>query len=533
MPDSLRVRSARTAPRALTAAAAAYTPTQWRDSQLFGFQPWQQEAWGFRRTLGEFSQAVDWQARAMSRVRLGAAEIVPGGDEPQMLTEGPAAQLMEDFCGGPPGHSAFLKSITPQLLVPGEGWLIAERNDPAEPLSLANWGVYSTECVQALGGRFRVRVGPAMWRDLLPDNLPMRIYEPDPQYPWLATSNAEAAVPIMRRIFLIDSRIVAMMVSRLVMNGLLLIPQEGTFSAPEQYKEAPDPFVAMLIDIASKNIANPGLASAGIPIPVRFTSDLIKEWRILKAEDPLDEWLLKEREDELGRLGDTMGISRERVTGGMGEQNHWGAQIASEEEVKMTFSPLSEVICGAVTKAYLHPLYRTAGLRPVGPNGGRVIAWYDISELTTRPDRTNPARELYDRLEISGTAYRREAGFDESDAPTPDELEAMVWKKVAGTVELAPTSVAQLSGTDAAVTTPAIGPGGGSGTGPGQPTASESPSGPVTGPPETRNAPVPSGAIPAAPAQTASGAITHVLTEAGLLDPRRPRRYNGRHTVKR
>jgi hypothetical protein len=507
MPDSLRL-PARMRPRALTAAATQVTADTWRSGQFFGNRPWQEEAWGFRDTLGEFSQAVDWEARAMSRVRLGAAEVVPGGDEPEMLSDGPAAQLMEDFCGGPPGHAAFLAAITPQLVVPGEGWLIAERDDPGLPLSLTDWGVYSTDCVQALGGTFRVRIGESIWRQVAPDNLPIRIYNPHPRWPWLATSSAQAAVPIMRRIYLIDSRIVAMMVSRLAMNGLMLIPQEGTFSVPDQYKQAPDPFVAMLIDIASKNIANPGQASAGIPIPVRFTADLIEKWKILKADDPLDEWLLKERTDELGRLGDALKITRERVSGGMGEQNHWGQWQASEEEVKLTFSPTAESICGAVTKAFLQPALRGSGLSPVGPRGGKIITWYDISELTARPDKTEPAFKLYDRLEISGEALRRETGFDETDAPTPDELGVMVWKKVAGSDTLAPTAEQQLDPGSPPVALPAPVPG----AAPAPAASVAEPAAPATGPPP----------MPIA----ASGAIEGVLMSV------RPRRYNGVHVKK-
>lgn len=528
MPDSVRL-PARLRP-AIVATATTYTPSMWRDGGIFRYQTWQAEAWGFRRTLGEFNQAVDWQSRAMSRVRLNAAEIVPGGDEPQPLEEGPAAQLVEDFCGGGPGHSAFLKAITPQLLVPGEGWLIAERDRPDIPLSAADWGVYSTESIQAYGATFKVRVGESKWRELLPDNLPMRIHEPDPQWPWLATSNAEAAVPIMRRIFLIDSRIIAMMVSRLAMNGLLLIPQEGTLTVPEQYMQAPDPFVAMLIDIASKNIANPGQASAGIPIPVKFTADLIDKWKILKADDPLDEWLLKERIDELGRLGDTLGVARERVTGGMGEQNHWGAALASEEEVRITFAPLAETICGAVTKAYLQPMLRSAGLSPVGPHGGRLIVWYDTSELTAKVDKSDAVVKAYDRLEASGTALRRELGLDESDRPTADELEEMIWKKVAGSDTLAPTAVAQLTGDapgGGGVVPAAEAPAGGGAS----PPPAAPPPGPGTQPPRPAQAPPSSTPVPARVA-SARFALDHLaaLDRRGLvLNGSRPPGYTSRH----
>jgi hypothetical protein len=510
VPDSVRL-PARLREPALVAASQAYTAQEFRGSQLFNNMPWQYEAWGFRRTLGEFNQAMDWTARAMSRIRLGAAEIIPGGDEPEMLHEGPAADLMESFCGGPPGHSAFLSAITPHLEIPGEGWLIAERDDPRMPLSQAEWGVYSTECLYPLGPSFKVRVGESQWRELAPDNLPMRIYQPDPQYPWLATSNAEAAVPIMRRIFLIDSRIVAMMVSRLVMNGIMLIPAEGTFGVPAQYQDAPDPFVATLMDIAARNIANPGNASAGIPIPIKFTADLIEKWRLFKAEDPLDEWLLKERDDELGRLGDTLGIARERVAGGTGQLNHWNSWQVAEEEIKITFAPLAETICGAITKAFLVPMLRQAGAPLVGPRGGRIIAWYDTSELTIRPDLAEPALALYNVGVISEEALRRETGFSETDAPTGEELETWVWKKVAGSDTLAATAAQHLSGAPLAgtVALPAASGGGNGATAP-----TVAPAVPANGPPQTRAEPPPA---PGAQPIVASAIIKRTLSRAGVL----------------
>jgi len=519
MPQSLRMPALAAAPIAdvVVAAAQSYTPNDWRNAQVFGGNnPWENEAWGFWDTLGEFYQAVDWQSRAMSRIRLGAAEVVPGGDEPEVLTEGPAADLMQSFCGGPPGHSAFLRAISLQLLVPGQGWLIAERSDPSLPLSVADWGVYSMDCVQGLGSTFQVRVGPGAWRYLAPDNLPMRIYNPHPRWPWLATSSAQAALPIMRRIYLIDSRIIAMMVSRLAMNGLLLIPEEGTFAVPEQYMDAPDPFVAMLIDIASKNIANPGQASAGIPIPIKFTGDLIEKWKLIKQDDPLDEWLLKERLDELGRLGDTLGIARERVTGGMGQQNHWNAWQVSEEEVNLAFSPMAEVICGAITKAYLQPMLAASGQSLVGPRGGKLICWYDTSELAARPDNSEKVYQAYVDGVANEAAYLREIGLGEADALTdPDEIQTWAWKRyiVGGTAELAPTGLAGLTGTPAVEAAPAPAA---SGAGPqvGSPTPAAAVS-PV-GPPSTRATPPPAPTGPPAMAASARS-LARVMDELATV----------------
>ena len=488
MPDSLPVPTRlRPRPQALTAAATAYTAQEYRAGGVWHTQSWQVEAWAFLETLGEYAEAVDWQARAMSRIALGAAEVTPNG--PQMLEDGPAAMLMAAFCGGAPGHASFLKAITPHLKVPGEGWLVAERADPSIPLAAADWCVYSTECVDVRGSGWWVQTGDTVWRPLAPDSLPMRIYQPDARRPWLATSSAKAAVPIMRRIDLIDRRIIAMMVSRLAMNGLMLIPSEGTFEVPPQYQDAPDPFVAELIDIAAKNIADPGRASAGIPIPVKFSGEWIEKWKILKPDDPLDEWLLKEREDELGRLGDALSITRERVTGGVGELNHWNAWQVSEEEVRITFAPDAETICHALTKIYLQPALRSLGLDLLGPNGGQLIAWYDASELTARPDLGAAALNLWDRGELGGVALRRESGFDESDAPDQTELTAWVWRQALKIPELAPEAIKQLTGVTVAVpASPMPGPPLAASPGP----VSGEPDGPGIGPPDTIAEPPPS-----------------------------------------
>jgi hypothetical protein len=509
MPDALTI-PARLRPRTLTAAATTYTPTEYRAGGVWHTQSWQVEAWGFYDTLGEFAEAIDWQARAMSRIHLNAAEITPEG--PQVLTDHPAADLMAGFCGGTPGHADFLARITPLLKIPGEGWLIAERADERQPLVTADWCVYSTDCVDVRGSGYWVQVGDTVWRPLLPDALPMRIFQPHPRRPWLATSSAEAAVPIMRRIDLIDRRIIAMMVSRLAMNGLLLIPDEGTFSVPPQYQDAPDPFVAMLIDIASKNIAEPGRASAGIPIPVKFTSELIEKWRILKAEDPLDEWLLKERTDELGRLGDALSISRERVTGGVGELNHWNAWQVSEEEIRITFAPTAELICGAVTKSYLEPALRELGLPLTGPNGGKLVAWYDASELAARPDLSASALNLWDRGELSGSALRRESGFNESDAPDPAELAAWVWRQALKDPNLAAQAVQQLVGVAVAVAQSPVA-GAPAPSGPGPVPSEGAPAAPATGAPPTLASP------PPAPGTTASSRVLVAAAPARTSTP--------------
>lgn len=491
MPDRLR----RTQP--LVASAAVIDQASLGDRLLFQYESWQEEAWNFADTLGEFNFGITWLSGALSRVRLLAAEQIPGGDEPTPLTTGPAAELMEQFGGGIGGRAALMKSLGAQLSVPGEGWLVAEREDVATPLVLADWNIRSTDEIQESRGRnadFEVLVGEREWRELPPESLVCRIWSPHARWSFKADSSARAAIPIMREIDLYNRRIIAIMVSRLAMNGLLLIPQEGTITTPPQYADAADPFVAMLIDIASNNIKNPGMASASIPMPVRFASELIEKWKHLVFGDGVDEPLIKARSEAIGRLATALNMPAE-VLKGVGDTNHWSAWQLEESGIKIHISPIAETIVGGFTVGFLHPMLRALGEDLIGPHGGKIVVWYDPSELTSRPDKSGQATILYDRGELSGTALRRESGLDEGDKPTGEELREIILKKQAlSNQALTEQALTELTGKGTASQSPVAGapqPSGPGGDG-GDTTPAPSPAvSPATGPPATRDAPPP------------------------------------------
>jgi hypothetical protein len=424
MPDRLRTPTPPPTVDPLVASARLIQATKGSSNdRLFQNESWQSEAWGFLSSLGEFQYGIGWLANALSRVRLTAAELVPGGDEPEPLKEGPAAQLMEQFGGGIAGHAAIMKSLAIQVSVPGEGWVVAQRDDPRIPLNQANWSVKSTSEIRRSQGKapgYEVQVDDNRWEPLGGDVLPCRVWDPDPRFSWKSTSAAKAAIPIMRTIELLNRRIIATLVSRLAMNGLLLIPQEFTINTPKPYQEADDPFVAMLLDIAGKNIREPGSATASIPIPIKFDGKGIDQWRHLTFGDGVDKELIEEREKELGRLATTLNMPAE-VLKGLGSVNHWTGWQLAEDGIKIHISPVAELIVGGLTTGYLVPMLKAGGHDLLGPNGGKIITWYDPSELTARPDKSEKARDGYDRVEVSGTAYRRESGLDESDKPTPEE----------------------------------------------------------------------------------------------------------------
>ncbi len=507
MPDSLRAyRGRRRAeqPAAVTAAARLFTEYQNPGTRsLLNTTAYEDELWSFYDTLGEFGAFVDWMARAMSRVRLVAAEEVPG-DEPAPLTSGPAADLVGDFYGGTAGQAAFMEAIVPQLLVPGQGFLLPERWSPEVPLMLADWSVQSTKTFRETTARgAEVQIAPGEWRTLLPDALPVRIWVPNPQFPYLARSPAFAALPIMRTIDLINKRIIAELLSRLVMNGILWVPSEGQLPVSPAYADQEDGFWAELLDIAGKNMRNHGSALAAIPMPVRFPAEFIEKIKHQKWSEPFDEQLLAERAAELARLAKSLPLSAERQEG-FADANHWNGFLVNEDDVKISIAPLAEIIAAGATTGFLQPMLAVAGEPLVGPGGGRLLMWPDYAELNAQPDNREAFRELYDRGEVSGVALRRESGASESDKPTPEEQREMILlKSVRASDTFAPSFELLTGETPPAVETPAAG----SAVGPvGVPTSPGS--APLT--PAAGSAPPPRPATPA-PDETLTASVDREL----------------------
>src|SRR6266704_3615886 len=161
--------------RAVTAAATVVSgppapdPNGSMRRQLYRTpDTWQREAWDLYDSLGEFRQGATWKANMLSRVRLRAARKVQGEDEPQIVEDGPAAELVAELAGGVGGRSELMSSFSVYLDVPGECYLIGE----TPPDGANKWYARSIEELQpapGMPGRRKVSEGFGRWR-LLPDD---------------------------------------------------------------------------------------------------------------------------------------------------------------------------------------------------------------------------------------------------------------------------------------------------------------------------------------------------------------------------
>jgi hypothetical protein len=417
----------------VTASAAVLPPRRMHDP---GYTSEQDQLWDYYQRLEEFSAAVNWKANAISRVRLIAAEFMPGGDEPIPITEGPIADLVAEFAGGIGGQSQILGETAIHLNVPGEGWLCGVEDN----FGTRTWRVYSADelrvrRVEGNVDRYQVRVGESTraWETLPEDTLVVRFWRPHPRWGWKATSRAAYALSAMKELDLINRRIIAETISRMAANGVILYDR-GKLSFPELpgpvTAESVDPFAQVLVDVGAKGVADPTSAQATIKIPIGADlgdsdlkiSDLI---HVIDLSNPFSERMLDQRAAAVTRLATALDIPAEQLTG-LGTMNHWGAAQIEESGIKVHITPDMEMICHAFTEGFLYPTLEAEGRALTGPKGGQAVIWYDPSEIVMRPDRSKEALEAYDRGELAGKAMLRELGFSETDQPDEKELERII-----------------------------------------------------------------------------------------------------------
>lgn len=444
--------TANNVPQTLTAAAAVLSPKVRRPYET---EEWQDELWNYYRALGEFNFGITWFSEGMSRIRLTAAKLLPGGDEPQILETGPAVEAVSRLGSGIAGQAQMMRNLAVQISVPGDCYLVG-REDLFSKDRLA-WQVFSLQEIRVSNVKrqegWEVRVDEAKWEPLGANALVIRVWQPDPQFSWRAMSNARGALDSMNRLDLLNRRVTATILSRLASNGFLVYPDEVTFPVRDEFKDAPDPFIAEIIDIASKVVENPGSPASAIPLPLRVPAEYIEKFQHLTFANELDERITEYREYETRRLATSLRLPGEVVLG-RGDVNHWGMWQLEEESIKLYFSTTAELICDALTKGFLHPTLRAMG-ESIDDDEGEIIVWYDTSELTVRPDKSSDAIKLYSMGEMSGKAVRRETGFSEADAPEKDDLQEMIMKRVifgggtaAGYSNLVINAASQLAGVE-------------------------------------------------------------------------------------
>lgn len=431
-------------PPSMTAAALSINAIAGgRRALVPQYEEWQRELWEYYDTLGEFGYAVTWRSNMVSRIRLRAAKLETGSDEPTISDKGPAAEIVADLTSDVNSTIEIMSTISTMLDIPGEGWLIGEERDGKK-----YWQVRSNDEIRRRSNTYQVidessSLGNMEWRDLAPEHWIVRIWRPHKRYRHLAYSPAKAARTAMRELELVNRHIQAQYLSRLASAGVVIFPDEITFPVRDEFQDEPDPFVREWIETAREAIKTPGTAAAVVPIPIRVPGEYIDKIRYIDFTLKIDEKIVDKRDNARRNLASMINVPTELLFDA-GSLNHWGLWQLEESAIKIHIAPDVEIVCGGLTRGYLHPMLRAQGVE----DWDKWVVWYDASEIIARPDRSANVLKLYDRFEVNGKALRREVGLTEDDAPTDNELETLVLKKLATNPQIGFLALHELTGKD-------------------------------------------------------------------------------------
>ncbi|MGC0418397.1 hypothetical protein [Embleya sp. AB8] len=407
----------------LTAAASRYTSRKIKAKPVD--QSWQSAAWTFYSSVPEVRFVSTWIGNAMGGASLYAGYLGDDGTIERAPDGHRATEMVASIAGGPDGQSQLLRRFGSHLFVPGEGWIIIEPQDDARPPA-ETWSVLSVKEVKQQSGKLVAEIRgeptdiPAPDPDApIDDTAPIaiRVWEPHPERYLEADSPIRSSLDLLEELQLLTAAVKAIARSRLTGRGILFVPKGTRFPTSGVQGASEDDLIDVLMEIASVAIKEPESAAATVPIILEVPAETIGAFQLLKFDSDFDDLASKLREEAIRRFATGVEIPAEILLG-LGDVNHWGVWALTSEAIRLGIEPRLRTVTHALTTQWMRPILE-------GENVADAERWViaaDTSPLRVRTNRSETAIKLYELGAIGGRAVRREAGFDEDDAPTPEEI---------------------------------------------------------------------------------------------------------------
>lgn len=452
-------------PRALTASATKM-PLDRTTTQSASYRKWQADAWTGYERIGEIHYGLGLVANNVSKVRLFAAAVTDSNEVPTEIREAArkdkiaselaqqAAEAMNELTAL--DFPTLLRSFVINMSVPGECYLVylpeeqplGKNGKPAiDPLTgrqvepVKHWTIRSTDEIQIKPGMVElvpVR-GSTEVRRTLPDNTYIaRIWKNSARYSGEPDSSMSAISDPIETLLILD-RLVRSTTKTRLNAGMLFLPDDVTSAnrtAPEEPVEEGQPTIdddgGQLLEDLMESMVTPisdeTSAASVVPMLVtgpRDSGEKIKHITFERRQS--DEWLVGRAERALERVLQGLDIPKEIVTG-LANVKYSNALVIDDNFYRANIEPLCMMLADALTACFLRPVLR--GMKVPEEDLKRVVIWYDPSDIIIRPSASQDASDGYDKMLISGDAWRREHGFTDGDKPNEEELAFMLLAKM-------------------------------------------------------------------------------------------------------
>jgi hypothetical protein len=399
---------------------------------------WQAEAWELYDLVGELRYYVSWRAASCSRVRLIASEVDPdtglptggiaGDADGNLSAEGQRVMdIVKSIAGGPHGQSQMIKRSVESLTVVGEHYLaiVASGTTAADGTPEMLWLVITREEMKVKGsGDVEIEMPDGTKHQYNPaiDSL-FRVWFPRARRAKEADSAVRATLDSLREIVRSTKKIKNASKSRLLNNGILFVPQEMSLPAAQAPIGANQPGAAlptvtgvagadqlnnMLYNVMKVAGENDDASAAFIPLIATVPGEFLEKVQHMDIGRDVTAVEIQTRNDSIARCALGWDVSPERLLGIGSNTNHWSAWQVGDEDVQLHIAPPMETVCGAINDNILKAVFQREGIDPT-----KYVLWYDTTQLTADPDKTEEATEAHDRGAITNEAYRSYLGLSE------------------------------------------------------------------------------------------------------------------------
>lgn len=431
----------------------------WRGYR-FVDESWQRLAWDFYDTNPQLHNAVDYIGAAASMVRIYVAHVDENGvRQGEVDDDEEVGALAETLFGGPANKAEILRAIAESLTVAGECFILGK---PRANDAFDQWFVAAPGEVRKNGDIVYVNMGRAVREELNPGrDIVIRVWTPHPRRAYLADSPVRALLGLLDEMQQMQMFIRAQLNSRIANATILPVPSTLAVPKGDNQAVATDDIYQQLFEVITSNLEGKGTAAQIAPIlwqmplaELQAMSGVVP----IRFDSPLSDQAIQLRSEQQQKLAIGMNVPVEIQLGGQ-EMNHWSIWWAGEEFIVKSMQPLFNRIVDALSVAYLY-----GALKALGKDPKRFTYWYDTAPLANSANKLADSLNLYNanpRI-VSAATVRREGGYNESDAPTEQELEEQFIKEVIlrDPSLFGITPIRESIGIDIEIAIPAVGPDG-------------------------------------------------------------------------
>lgn len=443
--DGTIVASAYNGSRALVASASHLNLKDLRETDRLAKRlqktKWQKEAWDYYDLIGEIKFSANLIANVLSRINIYVAHVDDTSRVPATIRDSEASEhadiaeaILRLLESGDGGTSGLLRDAALNYFISGEYYLIKEPADYFRG-SPEKYQVRSIDEVVVEGAgkkaKIFVRSSPDDIREdwvAIPDTgFVSRMWRKHPRWSAEADSSMRGILDECDDLLLYTQEARSISRSR-IGAGILFVPDGiDNASVPDsdgdEDSEGSDENHTTISEELSEALAGPigdeNHANSVVPVILRGPELMGEKIRLIELAKQIDPMYSNNISFKLDRILQALDIPKD-VAKGMANLKYSNGIIIEETLYKSHIEPLILLIIDGLTNGFLRPALAAQGI----PDEviAKTVIWYDPSQITAKPSKSEAANFGIEQNLISASAWRMANAFSDADAPSEEEL---------------------------------------------------------------------------------------------------------------